>query len=143
MDTSDEGATGAGLEAFVRSLYDALDRRDFERFRAMLADDYQQIDERTGVWFRGGPDPLVEGHKAEIEAAERYSQRLEDLDSRLVADDVGVVTFVWSADARWDGTDYHLRCPTTLVARWTAAGWRAVVIHSVQADDRSGNAEIG
>jgi ketosteroid isomerase-like protein len=56
----------------------------------------------------------------------------------MLGPDVGLATFVWYADAAWEGTDYKIRCPTTLVARRDdAGGWRILVIHSVPMEDRS------
>jgi ketosteroid isomerase-like protein len=121
----------------VRDFYDAVLRHDWDRMREFLDDDLQEVDERRGIWYRGDPGTLVAGQSAEIEAAESYTHRLEDLDARLIGDDVGIATYVWYGDGRWEGTDYHIRCPATTVLRRSPAGWRIVVLHAVEMEDRS------
>ena len=139
METMAVSATADEVATFVHDFYDAFAEQDWDRLATMFVDDYQQIDERRGVWYRGDPLVLLASQRAEIEAAESYQHRIDDLDARLVTEDVGVATYVWYADARWDGVDYHIRCPATTVVRRTPGGWRAVVIHAVEAEDRSGS----
>jgi len=137
MQATGTPSTADQVATFIHQLYDAFLERDWDRLETMFVDDYQQIDERRGVWFRGDPREILGTQRAEIEAAETYDHRIEDLDARALTDDVGVATYVWFADGRWDGVDYHIRCPATTVVRRTPTGWRAAVIHAVQTEERS------
>jgi hypothetical protein len=139
MQTTAATSRAGELERFVHDFYDAFLESpvDWDRLLTMLIDDYQQLDERSGTWYRGDPATMLATHRAEIESAESYTHRIEDVDVRLLTPDVGVATYVWYADARWDEQDYHIRCPSTMVVRREADGWRAAVLHAVPAEDRS------
>lgn len=135
--TTSPNAVRDDLERFVHDFYDAFLERDWERLPTMMVGDYQQLDESRGAWFRGNPAEWMAHERAAIESAESYTHRIEEVDARMISDTVGVATYVWYGDMRWDGQDFHRRCPSTFVARREADGWKAVLLHSVPVEERT------
>ena len=125
------------LERFITSFYANIEAKRFEQVANAVGPDIQQLDERSGIWVRDRGS-LIDGYVEEVASADRYTNWIDDVDVRIVGDAIGLATFVWHADAAWQGTDYKIRCPSTVVARWTDAdGWKIVLLHSVPADDKS------
>jgi ketosteroid isomerase-like protein len=136
MQTTPRQGTAADLERFITDFYAAIEEERFESVTAVIDPDIQQLDERSGTWVRD-QGSVMKSYVEEVASADRYRNWVEDLNARLLGDDVGLATFIWHADAAWAGVDYRIRCPSTIVARWTPAGWRIVLVHSVPADDKS------
>jgi hypothetical protein len=126
----------ADLERFVRQLYEELGRRNIDRLAAVLDPEVRLLDERTGRWSFG-PEQVVEGTRAELGAAESYSNRIDEVVARMLAPDIGAVTYNWYGKGTWEGTEYNIRCPSSLVARREGDSWRIVLMHSVPADERA------
>jgi hypothetical protein len=131
-----ERELAADLERFVHQLYAELGRRNVDHLAAVLDPDVRLLDERTGRWTYG-PDAVVEGTRAELGAAESYSNRIEEVEARMIGPDIGMVTYVWFGQGTWEGVEYNIRCPSSLVARRDGDGWRVVLMHSVPADERA------
>lgn len=137
MQTTPQQATPADLERFITDFYANVEARRFEQIATAIGSDIQQLDERSGTWVRDRGS-LIDGYVEEVASADRYTNWIDDVDARIVGDGIGLATFVWHADAAWEGTDYQIRCPSTVVARWTNAdGWKIVLMHSVPADEKS------
>lgn len=135
MQSTPHQATATELERFVTDFYADLEAKRFDNVGAVIDPQVQQLDERSGTWIRD-KSSLIEGYVDQVASADRFRNWIEDLDARILSDDIGLATFVWRADAAWDGTEYRIRCPSTIVARRTAEGWRIVLVHSVPADER-------
>ena len=139
-DTSEIPAPATGshaapeLAAFVQALYDAYDRGDVRPLARALAPDCRLMDETTGRWAYG-PREIIARARAERRSADRFHNWIDEIDSRWIAPDVALMTFVWHADARWNEKDYLIRCPTSVVARRQDDTWQVLLIHSVPVDE--------
>lgn len=137
MQNTTHQPTAAHLELFITDFYAKIEAKRFDQVAATIDPEIQQLDERSGTWVRDHA-ALIDGYVEEVASAERYSNWIEDVDTRMLGDHIGLATFVWHADAVWAGTDYRIRCPSTIVARWAGAeGWRIILMHSVPAEDKS------
>ena len=130
----------ADLAAFVRLMYDELEHGDGATFAAALAPDVRTLDERTGRWAYG-PGELAAKSEAEIKGADSYRHWIDEVDARMVGPELGLVTYVWHADAVWGGEQYNIRCPSSLLARREADGWKIVLMHSVPAEERAADGQ--
>ena len=86
MEAEIDQATGAELERLELMLMDASVRRDSERVRALLADDFVEFGSSGRVWTRGATLELL--------ATEMYTPpRAENFAFRLLGPDVVLVTY--------------------------------------------------
>ncbi|GAA1642285.1 hypothetical protein GCM10009744_35360 [Kribbella alba] len=119
----------AELEATVRKLMDAFDRKDFDTITAMATDDAQAVDEISRRWIRSGKE--LDEYFAEVgPAIEDLSSELNDLHERNWGD-TGLVTCWLEQDYLFDGVQEHVSAPTTVVLRRIDGEWRIALIHSV------------
>ncbi len=117
------------LEAIVRELFTAFDRKDFATALRAVSDDVQGVDEIARRWLRGRA--AVEAHTRQLEAA------LADIRSELrdihetTWGDAGVVTCWLEQDYTLGGQRQHVSAPTTVVLRRAEGSWRAALLHAV------------
>lgn len=122
-------AVSSTLESIARELFDALDRKDFDRIARAATDDVQGVDEISRGWMRG---------RAEMEA---YFNSLGDQVSNIhstLSDihavefgDVGIVTLVLDQEYDAGGERASIHAPTSIVARRVDGEWRMALLHSV------------
>jgi ketosteroid isomerase-like protein len=122
-------AVASKLESVARELFEALDRKDFDRIARQATDDVQGIDEISRSWLRG---------RAELDA---YLTSLGDQVSNIhstISDvhaievgDVGIVTLVLDQEYDAGGQRTSVHAPTSIVARRVDGEWRLALLHSV------------
>jgi ketosteroid isomerase-like protein len=119
----------AELEATVRKVMEAFDRKDFTAITAMTTDDAQAVDEISRRWLRGGKE--IEDYFAEVgPAIDQISSELSDVHEQDWGD-TGLVTCWLEQDYLFDGGQEHVSAPTTMVLRRIDGEWRIALIHSV------------
>jgi ketosteroid isomerase-like protein len=123
------------FEQFVRDYYAALNRKDLARADIAWAEDVQAVSEASGDWVRNREELIASVHE-EVEGAERFLSKIDDLEIRMVGDRVGIATFIWHGDLRFGGRDMSVRCPTTIVGERSNDGWRIVTFHSTPLERR-------
>ena len=80
------------LDSIAHELFDALDRKDFERISSAATDDVQGVDELSGGWMRGRP--AMEAYFASLgDQVSNVRSTLSDVNTIEVGD-VGIVTLV-------------------------------------------------
>lgn len=124
------------LEAVVRELFDALDRKDVQAITRNVADDAQGVDEISRRWMRG---------RAELETyISGLASMVDDVRSELndvresTVGDTGVVTCWLEQDYTLDGERHHVSAPTSVVFRRGGDGWEIVLFHSVPLPEEEG-----
>ena len=116
-------------EAVVRELFDAVDRFDFPRALATLADDVQSANEMSRRWLRG-----KEAKAASYEeiGGDMTAGRSELSDVRTeVWGDLALVTLWLEQDYTHNGTSHHVSAPSSFLLRRDGGSWKIVLIHSI------------
>jgi ketosteroid isomerase-like protein len=124
------------LEAAVRELFGALDRKDIQGMMAVVADDAQGVDEISRRWMRG---------RAELEAyigglagmVEEVRSELSDV-SESVVGETGVLTCWLEQDYTLEGERHHISAPTSVVFRRGGDGWEIALFHSIPLPEGEG-----
>jgi ketosteroid isomerase-like protein len=124
------------LEAIVRELFAALDRKDVAAIVGHAADDAQGVDEISRRWMRG---------RAELEAyISGLAGMVDDVRSELndvsesVVGDMGVLTCWLEQDYTLEGQRQHVSAPTSVAFRRGGDGWKIVLFHSIPLPEGEG-----
>jgi ketosteroid isomerase-like protein len=117
------------LESTARDLFDALDRKEFDRIIGMSTDDVQGVDEISRGWLRSRAS--FETYLQSLgEQVSNIRSTLNDIHT-LEVEDVGIVTFVLDQEYDMGGQHASIHAPTSLVARRVDGTWRLALLHSV------------
>jgi len=126
---------GSSLESIARELFDAFDRKDFDRIARMATDDVQGIDEISRAWLRGRAQ--MDAYLTSLgEQVSNIRSRLSDLTS-LRSVTVGIVTLVLDQEYDAGGQRTSIHAPTSIVARRVDGDWRVALLHSVPLAEES------
>jgi len=123
------------LESAARDLFDALDKKDFDRIVRQATDDIQGVDEISRGWMRG--------RAAMQEYFAAVAGQLSDIHSTLSdvrtveLGDVGIVTLVLDQVYTMGGQRMTIHAPTSIVARRVDGAWRVALLHSVPLAEES------
>ncbi len=122
-------AVTSTLESMARELFDALDRKDFDRIVRLATDDVQGIDEISRGWLRGRA--AMEAYfKSLGEQVSNIRSTLSDVHAVEVGD-VGIITLVLNQEYDMGGQRASIQAPTSIVVRRVDGDWRMVLLHSV------------
>jgi ketosteroid isomerase-like protein len=124
------------LEAIVRKVFDAVDRKDSDALHPVMDDDIQGVDEISRKWLRGR-DAADEHWRQGLLAVEDIRTKLGDF-SETTFGEAGLVTYWVEQDYTLDGKAVHVSGPATAVFRRRDDEWKAVLFHSVPLPDESG-----
>ena len=117
------------LESTARDLFDALDRKEFDRIIGMSTDDVQGVDEVSRGWLRSRAS--FETYLQSLgEQVSNIHSTLNDIHT-LELEDVGIVTFVLDQEYDMGGRHASIHAPTSLVLRRVDGAWRLALLHSV------------
>ena len=117
------------LEAVVRELFAAFDRKDFAAALRAVTDDVQGVDELSRRWMRGRAE--VEAHTRQLEGAiADIHSELRDLHETTWGN-AGVVTCWLEQDYTFQGQRQHVSAPTSAVFRREGGSWRIVLFQSI------------
>jgi ketosteroid isomerase-like protein len=128
-------AVASTLESMAREVFDALDRKDFDRLVRLATDDVQGIDEISHGWLRGRA-AMKAYFKSLGEQVSNISSTLSDLHTAEVGD-VGIVTLVLDQEYDMGGQRTSIHAPTSIVVRRVDGDWRLVLLHSVPLAEES------
>ena len=121
------------LESIARDMFDALDKKDFDRIVGLATDDVQGVDELSRGWMRGRA--AMEAYfRALGPQTSNIRSTLSDLHA-VQHGDVGFVTFVLDQEYDFSGERTSIHAPTSIVARRVDGGWRVALLHSVPLAD--------
>lgn len=122
-------AVASNLESIARELFDALDRKDFDRIARLATDDVQGIDEISRAWLRGRAQ--MEAYLTSLgDQVSNIHSRLSDVHA-VEFGDVGIVTLVLDQEYDAGGQRTSIHAPTSIVARRVDGDWRVALLHSV------------
>lgn len=128
-------AVASTLESVARELFDALDRKDFDRIVRLATDDVQGIDEISRGWLRGRA--AMEAYFTSLGAqVSNIRSTLSDVQAAEVGD-VGIVTLVLDQEYEMGGQRASIHAPTSIVVRRVDGDWRIVLLHSVPLAEES------
>ena len=117
------------LEALVREMFAAFDRKDFQAALQANADDAQGVDELSRRWLRSGEE--IASYLRHVETAVQ-DIRSDVRDVRETSwGDTGMVTCWLEQDYTLQGQRQHVSAPTSVVFRREGGTWRIVLFHSV------------
>ncbi|MDQ2935735.1 MAG: nuclear transport factor 2 family protein [Chloroflexota bacterium] len=128
-------AVASTLESMARELFDALDRKDFDRLVRLATDDVQGIDEISRGWLRGRA-AMKAYFKSLGEHVSNIRSTLSDLHTVEVGD-VGILTLVLDQEYDMGGQRTSIHAPTSIVAGRVDGDWRIVLLHSVPLAEES------
>ena len=114
------------LEAIVRSVFDAVDRKDIDALHQMSDDDIQGVDEVSRTWLRGR-DAVDEHWRRGLRAVDDIRTELRAF-SETTFGEAGLVTFWMEQDYTLDGTARHVTGPAMAVLRRRGDEWKAVLL---------------
>jgi uncharacterized protein (TIGR02246 family) len=117
------------LEAIVRDLFAALDRRDFAAIQGMFGDDAQAIDEVSRRWLRN-PDEISATIRQFEASIHNIHSDVRDVHERSWGD-TGLVTCWLEQDYMLEGQRQHVSAPTSVVLRRDDGSWQIVLLHSI------------
>jgi uncharacterized protein (TIGR02246 family) len=117
------------LEAVLRELFSAFDRKDFAAVLRLVDDDAQGVDEISRRWMRGR-DAIAEYVQQQLPAIENVNSQLGDVQER-VWNDVGLVTCWLEQEYTYQGQRQHVSSPTSAVFRRMGGQWRVVMLHTI------------
>jgi len=122
------------LEAIVRKIFDAVDRKDVDALHQLSDDDIQGVDEASRKWLRGRD--AADGHwRAGLMAVDDIRTLLGDF-SEATFGEAGLVTYWMEQDYTLDGNAVHVSGPATAVFRRRGDEWKAVLLfHSVSSPE--------
>jgi ketosteroid isomerase-like protein len=117
------------LESMARDLFDALDRKEFDRIVGMSSDDVQGVDEISRGWLRGRA--AMEAYLTSLgEQVSNVRSTLSEIHT-VELGDVGIVTFVLDQEYDMGGRHASIHAPTSIVGRRVDGAWRLALLHSV------------
>lgn len=123
------------LVSMARELFDALDRKDFERIVRLATDDVQGIDEISHGWLRGRA--AMEAYfKSLGEQVSNIRSTLGDVHA-VELGDVGIITLVLNQEYDMGSKRASIHAPTSIVVRRVDGDWRMVLLHSVPLAEES------
>jgi ketosteroid isomerase-like protein len=119
----------------ARELFEALDRKDFDRIVRLATDDVQGVDEISRGWLRGRA--AMEAYfKSLGEQVSNIRSTLSDVNAVEVGD-VGIITLVLNQEYDMGGQRASIHAPTSIVVRRVDGDWRMVLLHSVPLAEES------
>ena len=122
-------AVASELESIARELFEALDRKDFDRIVGLATDDVQGVDEISRGWLRGRA--AMEAYLKSLgEQVSNVRSTLTDIHA-VEMGDVGIVTLVLDQEYDMAGQHTSIHAPTSIVVRRVDGGWRVALLHSV------------
>jgi ketosteroid isomerase-like protein len=128
-------AVASTLESMAQELFDALDRKDFDRIVRLATDDVQGVDEISRGWLRGRA--AMEAYfKSLGEQVSNIRSTLSDVHAVEVGD-VGIITLVLNQEYDMGGQRASIHAPTSIVVRRVDGDWRMVLLHSVPLAEES------
>ncbi len=128
-------AVGSSLELMARELFEALDRKDFDRIVRLATDDVQGVDEISRGWLRGRA--AMEAYfKSLGEQASNIRSTLSDIHA-LEVGELGILTLVVDQEYDMGGQPTSIHAPTSIVVRRVDGDWRLVLLHSVPIAEES------
>jgi ketosteroid isomerase-like protein len=128
-------AVASTLESMAQELFDALDRKDFDRIVRLATDDVQGVDEISRGWLRGRA--AMEAYfKSLGEQVSNIRSTLSDVHAVEVGD-VGIITLVLNQEYVMGGQRASIHAPTSIVVRRVDGNWRMVLLHSVPLAEES------
>jgi uncharacterized protein (TIGR02246 family) len=117
------------LEAALREMMAAFDKKDFTKVISMFTEDAQGVDELTRKWMRG--------RDAVNSYFSQFGPMMSDLKSvfsdvhEVFFSDAGVVTCWMEQDYKIAGEATHFSGPMTLVLGKEGGAWRIALVHAV------------
>jgi ketosteroid isomerase-like protein len=117
------------LEAVLRELFSAFDRKDIDGSLPLVGDEAQGVDELSRRWLRGR-DEIAAYMRQLVPAIENVSSQLGDV-QETVWGDVGLVTCWLEQDYTYQGQAQHVSSPTSAVFRREGGQWRIVLLHTI------------
>jgi ketosteroid isomerase-like protein len=126
------------LEAVVRKMFAAVDRKDIEAIERDFGDGAQGVDEISRRWLRDR-DALEEYLGGLMKMVEDVRSELHDV-SETTFDDTGILTCWLDQDYTLEGERQYVSAPTTVVLRRGEEGWKVVLFHSVPLQEAEGAA---
>jgi ketosteroid isomerase-like protein len=117
------------LEAVLRDLFSAFDRKDIDAALPLVGEGAQGVDEISRRWLRGR-DAIAEYMRGLLPAIENSNSQLADV-QETVWDDVGLVTCWLEQDYTYQGRPQHVSSPTSAVFRRAGGQWRIVLLHTI------------
>jgi ketosteroid isomerase-like protein len=117
------------LELLAREMFDALDKKDFDRIVRLATDDVQGVDELSRGWMRGRA-AMETYFKTLGPQISNIRSTLSDLHA-VQHGDVGLVTFVLDQGYDYGGQRTAIHAPSSIVALRADGGWRVALLHSV------------
>ena len=124
------------LEAIVRKVFDAVDRKDVDVLNLLSDDDIQGVDGVSRKWLRGR-DAADEHWRRGLTAVDDIRTELGDF-SETTFGEAGLVTYWMEQDYTLDGNAEHVSGPATAVFRRRGDEWKAVLLfHSVLSAEES------
>ena len=117
------------LEAVIRQMFDALEKKDAATIMQLSTDDTQGVDEISRHWMRGR-DELGAYIGQLMAMVNEVHSELRDVRETMWGD-TGIATFWLEQDYTLEGRRQHVSAPTSVVLRREDDGWRMVLFHSV------------
>lgn len=117
------------LDAVVRTMLSAVDRKDWDALLRLVTDDVQAVDEISRRWVRSREDMAT--------MIRQIGDALEDIRSEIgdvhetAWGDTGLVTCWLEQDYTLHGQQQHVSAPTSYVLRREGDGWRVGMLHSI------------
>jgi len=119
------------LEAMVRKVFDAVDRKDIDALHELSDDDIQGVDEGSLKWLRGR-DAADEHWREGLMVVGDIRTELRDF-AETTFGDAGLVTCWMEQGYTVDGHAMHVSGPATAVFRRRGDEWKAVLLfHSAR-----------
>ena len=117
------------LEAVVRELFAATDRKDPTAVLQTVSDDVQAVDEVSRGWVRGREDITAYLRELERAVADIHTELREVHET--VWGESGILTCMIEQTYTLEGRQQHVTAPTSVVLRREGAVWRVLLFHSV------------
>jgi uncharacterized protein (TIGR02246 family) len=117
------------LEAVVRGMFAALDRKDFASLLREIGDDVQGVDEISRHWLRSREEIAAYFRQFETAIQDIHSE-LRDVHEKSWGD-TGLVTCWLEQDYTLEGQRQHVSAPTSVVLRRDDGRWQIVLLHSI------------
>ena len=129
------------LEAVVRELFAATDRKDPTAVLQTVSDDVQAVDEVSRGWVRGRED--ITAYLRELERAVADIHTELRAVREMVWGHSGIFTCMIEQPYTLEGRQQHVTAPTSVVRRREGAAWRILLFHSVPLTEQAEHANYG
>src|ERR1044071_7312567 len=113
------------LEAAVRELSAALDRKDFATAQRIFSDSAQGVDEISRRWLRT-PQEIADYFRQLASAVQTVHSELRDV-REIAWGDTGLVTCWLEQDYVLGEQPQHISAPTTIGLRRVDGSWQIVL----------------